>query len=360
MATAKREVVRSYKLKAEANSTKESTARYFHDRFVLHVNYWIGRLFFCPWINFSTKGMGKVSNLAKYRARGMVASLREQHGKTNVPYCPDLWAIGKVRKSKKSSFDYWLAVPNLWRQRGVVNIPLKSHKALNRSLRNGWNISEQCDFKWIGQNLFVHVYVTKQVPLAKVRSLNMGADVGVNKSVTTSDGYKGKSLKTAISKAKESQKERYRQRMKFNQVQKPKANYTKTRVKQILDREAKLFVARCQKSLSNAVVESRKSLQNLSSGRLSRWARCYFANRVETLCKESSVFFLEVSPWKSSKICSSCGKEGLREKEEFACQNSNCSEYLRKTDADLNASRELRNRGRIVVERHFSTTLMCA
>ena len=60
----------------------------------------------------------------------------------------------------------------------------------------------------------------------------------------------------------------------------------------------------------------------------------------------------------SSKTCSVCNKKGEREKEEFACHNSNCSEYLVKRDSDTNAAKVLKGRGRAVVEKHFSAAIM--
>lgn len=332
------------------------------------MNHWLGKLFFRPNEKHSTKGMGAAPNLAKYRARGIIRALRalaETGIKVNIPFNPNVSAIAKIEKSRSPAFDYWLVVPNLWEKCKVVRIPLKSHKALNKALKNNWKISQQCEFKWIKGELFVYVFVSKEVPIPKAKGDCLGADVGINKSVTTSDGHKGESLKDAMAKARESQRERFRQRMKFNQVQKLKRNYTKTRVKQILDREAKRFVSRCRKSMSNAVVENRKILNNLRTGKLNRWARCYFANRVEILCKESSVFFLEVNPFNSSKTCSSCRESGKRELEEFVCQNSSCSEYLKAVDSDFNAAKVLTSRGRTVVEKHFdkinfSTAIMGA
>ena len=342
------------------NPGKVEIARYTHNRFQLYLNYFLGRLFFNSNTHISTKGMGRVADYARCKARGMINSLNAL-GKTgvkvNIPFQPNVSAYATLEKSKNSSYDYWCVVCNLWEKSKVIRLPMKSHKALNKALKNHWQLSEHCEFKWINGEMFVFVFVNKEVDKATAKRECIGVDVGINKSVSFSDGYIGESLKDAMMKAKESQKERYRQRTKFNQIQRIRKNYTKTRVKQILDREAKELVARCKQSLSNAVVESRKVLSNLSSGRLNRWARCYFANRVQTLCKESSIFFLEVNPFNSSRVCHSCGNIGERDKEEFVCQTASCPEYLVKADADTNAAKVLRGRGHAVVEKYFSVAI---
>ena len=355
-----RKATRGYKLKAYGNKAKTDTALYTHNRFIHYLNYFLGRLFFNGNKHLSTKGMGRVANQAKHKARGMVSALLalQKEGKVNIPHQPNEWAYGKLEKSKGSTYDYWVRVSNLWGKTKVVRLPLKSHKALNKALKNHWELSEHCEFKLIKGELIVKVFVSKEVEIPSASAECIGADVGINKSVCFSDGYKGMGLREPIRKAKESQQERYRQRMKFRQVQKFKGSKTKSYIKQILDSEAKELVRRSKELGSNIVVESRKILQNLRCGRLNRWARCYFANRLEILCKEGSIFFLEVNPYQTSLRCHSCDKLGNREKEVFVCENSSCSEYLIEADADINAAKVLKNRGHAVVEKYFSTAII--
>ena len=355
-------VNRSYKLRLYGNEVKTDTMRYAHSRFLQWCQMWSGRLLFNGNKHISTQGLGAIAHKAQYKAKGIIRALKaaakETGNKTNIPELKNVGMPAKIETSKTPSFDYWVRVGNEWTTRGVVRLPAKAHKALNKALKEGWKLSSQCEVKPINGEWFALLFVSKEVEKATAQPKSMGADVGINKAVTTSDGYKGADLKPIIAKVKESVRERYRQRMKFNQFQTLKrGRKDKSIVKQVLDREAKLFMERLKESGANAVVESRKSIANLRSGRLAKWARCYFANRMETLCKENSVFFLEVNPWKSSLTCASCGEEGKREKEEFVCSNTNCFEYLIPMDADINAAEVLKNRGHLVVEKYFSSAL---
>jgi transposase len=335
-----------------ANVGKEDTARYLLNRFVTYVQHCVGILFFNGNKAFSTKNCGALFNQAQHKARSIIKALlaaqKETGEKINVPQVKKTSAPCKLEVSKSSSFDYWIVVSNQWTKAGVVRLPVKSTKVLNKALKNGWQFTSSCEIKEIKGKLYAMVFVQKEVEKATPEVECLGIDVGINKSVTRSDGHKGVSLGDKIKKFKDAQRERYRQRMKFGQKQTLKKN-NKTYIKQILDIEAKVAVRRSYETGCTLVVESRKIINNLRSGKLSLWARNYFANRCEVLCKEMGVFFLEVSPWKSSQTCSECREIGERNQEVFVCKNAKCSEYLREVDADLNASKELRNRGRQVL-----------
>lgn len=352
-------------MKLLGNATKLDTARYSWRGFTECARYWAGRLFFNGNKRISTRGMGAIADQAQHKTRGLIRALSEAAkatgNKTNVPDLKNTGAYAKLEESKSSSFDYWVRISSPWHTGKPIRIPANSHKALNKALKNGWKLSTHCEYKWERGVPVVYVFVSKEVPKATAKPDCIGADVGINKAATFSDGYKGENLSPVMDKVKESQRERYRQRMKFGQVQKLKqGRKDKSRIKQILDREAKELVGRSVRLGRNTVVESRKILANLRCGRLSRWARCYFASRMETLCKENSVFFLEVNPWNSSKECHNCGTVGEREKEVFVCTNSSCPEFLTEADADVNAARVLMGRGRTVVEKHFLPALMGA
>lgn len=355
---------RTYKLEICPNFGKLEATRYTYTAFLMWCEYWAGRLFFNTGKIPSTAGMGEISNRAQRKVWGVIKTLRATSdatgGKTNVPKTNNLGMFAKIDGAKNGSFDYWIKVRNLWASGKPIKIPAKSHKALNKALKNGWKLSENCEVKQFRGRWEVLVFASKEAEKAQATTACIGADVGINKAATFSNGYKGTDLRPVIKRAKESQQERHRQRMKFGQIQKLKGNKNKSVVKQILDREANELVRSSKQLGCNIVVESRKILANLRCGRLNRWARCYFANRLEVLCKESSIFFLEVNPWNSSKTCSHCREIGKRDGEEFVCQNSSCPEYLMKADADINAAKVLKDRGRTVLEKYFSKTISSA
>jgi transposase len=344
-------VTRAYHLPCYPNRDKLDTARYLFDRFNLYVQHCVGRQYFESAIK-STSGAGKLFNQANNKARNIVrkhkASIKATGNKSNVPSCRKEKPPVRFELSKGSSYDYIVKVSNQFEPRKIVKIPANSTKVLNKALKNNWKLTNFGEIFFRKDKMFLTVFVQKEVDIAEPNVNCIGVDVGINKSVVTSEGHFGKSLNSVIKKFKDSQRERYRQRTKFNQKQTLRKN-SKTQLKQILDREAKLVVGRSKNTQSSLVVESRKTLNNLRSGKLSLWARNYMANRCEILCNEEGVFFLEVNPWNSSKTCSCCREIGERVKEVFVCKNTNCSEYLREVDADLNASKELRNRGRSVI-----------
>lgn len=344
-------VVRAYKLIAMGNKSKIDTSVYLINRYSMYTQYCVGILFFNGNKTFSTKGCGLLFNQAQHKARTIISALKAMHIKTghkiNVPLLKNIGVPCKLEKAKKTSFDYFVSVPNQW-SKTKIRLPVKSTKPLNKALKNGWQFTPSCEIKNIKGKIYVIAFVEKEVDRAIPSADCIGVDVGINKSIVSSDGHYGQPLKDKIDKFKESQKERYRQRSKFGQIQKLRKN-RKTYIKQILDIEAKEAVRRSCQSGCSIVVESRKAINYLRSGRISLWARNYFANRCEVLCKEQSVFFLEVNPWMSSQTCSNCRERGERLKEEFVCKNSSCSEYLKKVDADFNASKELMNRGRQVI-----------
>jgi transposase len=186
-------------------------------------------------------------------------------------------------------------------------------------------------------NLYIIIFVQKVVKRAEKNKNCIGVDVGIRNGIARSDGYLGEEVSQVIKSQKLKQSAR--------QKQGHKSKINKTTVKQILDKEAKKTVARCSESKLSLAVESRKVLNNLRSGKLQGWARNYFANRCEILCKENSVFFVEVNPYKTSQLCGHCGSEGVRDGKQF-----NCLSCQKTFDADLNASINIAKKGRQVIE----------
>jgi transposase len=335
-------VTRSYKLQIIANKAKIDTAKYLINRFNLYVVQFLGNMFYYN-TKQSTKGLGKLANDAQHCAIGKAKAIRESARitgcKVNIPLITNEGVPVKLEKSKKTKFDYIVKVPNYWIKNRTLSLMVKSHKKLNKSLKDGWERTSFCEVN-IDKNgkLYLLVFVQKQVPRASMKNKDcLGIDVGITNGIARSDGYLGSGLSEVIKKQKSKQAERSRQ--------KHKSRVNKTTIKQILDKEAKETVARCSESKLSLAVESRRVLNNLRSRKLHGWARTYFANRCEILCKENSVFFVEVNPYKTSQLCGHCGSEGIRNGKEFKCPS--CQKTF---DADLNASINIANKGRQAIE----------
>ena len=336
------QVTRSYKLEIIANRDKTETAKYLINRFNLYVVQFLGNLYYYN-KSESTEGLGELANQAQHTAKGKVKAIKESAkatgNKVNLPMVTHEGVPVKVEINHKTSFDYVVKVPNHWKKNCKLYLMVKSHKKLNQSLKEGW---ERTSFGELKQDkngkIYLIVCVQKTVPRASVGNKDcIGVDVGINNAISRSDGYQAQEISSVLKEQKRKQAERQKQGIK--------SRVNKTTLKQILDKEAKNTVARCSDSKLSLAVESRKILNNLRNGKLQGWARNYFANRCEVLCKENSVFFVEVNPAYTSVTCNGCGERGLRDGKKFECPS--CKKTF---DADLNASINIAKKGRQAIE----------
>lgn len=336
------QVTRSYKLSISANRDKTETAKYLIDRFNLYVVQFLGNQYYYNYSE-STKGLGELANQAQHVAKGKAKALREAvkatGNKVNLPTKTHEGVPVKVELSYNTSFDYIVKVPNHWVRNYKLDLMVKSHKAFNKALKEGW---ERTSFGELKQDkkgkLYLIVCVQKVVPRASIGIKEcIGVDVGLSNAISCSDGVQAQKISSVLKEQRRKQAERQKQGIK--------SKVNKTSLKQILDKEAKSTVARCSVNKLSLAVESRKVLNNLRSGKLQGWARNYFANRCEVLCKENSVFFVEVNPAYTSKTCSVCLTLGDRNDKVFTCLS--CQKTF---DADLNASINIASRGRQAIE----------
>jgi hypothetical protein len=312
-------LTRSYDLKLFGNTGKIESAKYSSHWFRFFTQHFVNKLYFNKHVKqYSTKGWGTLVNQAQKKAFGVIraesATTKATGNKSSPPILHQKICPAVIQPSKDSSFDYWVMFHGVDKR---VSLPTKSIKKLNRSFKDGWILSQHCEIFDRKGYLYVRVFVSKEVEKATETKELLGCDVGINKSVTRSDKYKGKSLKETIKKNKKSQAERQRQKHKSKKI--------KSEIKQILDLEALRAVRRSKALNVGLAVENPKVLANLRIGRLVRWARCYFARRCETLCKEESVWVKFVNPAYTSITCLSCRTTDRqsRESERFVCKHCN-------------------------------------
>jgi len=338
--------IRSYKLKLYGNSVKTDTARYTIKRFNDYVNMFMGRAYYRQPI--STKGMGAIANQAAYRAMDIVRkqfkSAKITGNKTNIPYIVNVGCRAKMQESKDSKFDYWVSIMNQWGGDRVL-LPARSHKALNKALRQGWQFTSLCECKIINGNLYAIIFVKKDAPKVKHHKNIIGCDVGMKHSVVTSDGYLGHGLSKVIRVQKNRLAERRRQGHKVS-------NKTKTCIRRILDREAKFVIRRSLASKAGLAVESPKRIAGLGRGKLQGWAVSYFANRLTILGQESGVMVIEVSPYQTSITCPKCGnvdKRNRATRDIFKCVSCNHIDH-----ADRNAALNVAMKGILNIKKDKS------
>lgn len=294
---------RSYKLRCYPTLSKSEISRYTIDRFNSYLNESIkvlgkngGRL-------ESTTGKGQLYNKAQHKAKGVLVaaqkSARALKVKLHTPKVEALFTRAKIIPSKNSSFDYWIGVENQFAKTSI-KIPAKSHKALNKALKDGWRMSQWCDLHYNKEKkeFYALVFTEKQVPAAVPTKRFLGFDVGLNHAYVSSDGFKSPGLKRL--------RRRMNQRIADKQQRKIKSIKTKTNLKQRLDRHAHELVNRVRGSEIGLAFEHPVIIGRLSSRRLQGWAGAYLASRVVVLAKELSIYTESVDPRYTSQQCPKC------------------------------------------------------
>ena len=320
-----------YTLQILPNFHKMEDIRYSASRYKLFLQHFTTQLYYFDKKFFSTKGMSKLANRAQKQARGIVKGEREVTKSTgHKSSCPQIHfdsCSAIIHKAKNTSFDYWITIVSQWQNK--VKIPAKSHRKLNESLRENWKLSKHCEvFKTKNNKWYVRVFVTKEKSKYVIQNKSLGIDVGIKHASSRSDRYLGINLFSIIKKEK--QKQASRQRNKHLK------KTFKSKIKQLLDVEVNRAVRRSKTLSCNLVIEHPKALANLKMGKLNRWARSYFGNRLQIRAKEEGVFVQWINPRNTSITCSNCGKIDRRSRakqDTFGCIS--CGNTL---NADYNAA----------------------
>ena len=337
-----KKLTRSYNISIYPNYQKLEDIRYSVDRFKLYTNHFLVQLYHRPHLKFlSTQNMGTLANQAQKQAidllrgeRGLSKTLEK---KVSLPIQKFDMTPATIGCNKNSSFDYWVTLLSQWKNK--VQVPAKSYSLINKKLKEGWELSKHCEvYKNSKGKWRCKIFVTKEVEIPKPNKNNLGIDVGIAHSSSRSDGYLGPNLKKVIKKEKNKQAERQRQKH-------PKKS-TKTVVKQILDRDVNLAIRRSKKLNSNIVVENPKTLANLKvKGYLNKWARSYFANRLNQRAIEEGVFVVWINPAYTSISCSRCGKiDKLSRVNQSLFKCTECGNTL---NADYNAALNIALKGQV-------------
>lgn len=291
--------IRSYVLSLHPNAGKAEAARY--------AIWWQSRLCLdyvrdlyaeAPNSPRSTAGLGELPERGLKRARDVLRAGRAAERATGEVFtCPrtvPVLADAKLRPSKSPHFSYWVKVPlGPW-------IPARGHRGLSRALRDGGKLSACAEIR-LGRRggLVVRVVVEHPRRTAVSNRDAIGADVGVNHGVTTSDGRCSPSLRPIMDRARSRNAERQRQGYR--------SKASRTALKQALDREARRLVTLAERGQKSIAIERLKTLGNLKpSGSIGGWARCHFGDRVRQIAEIVGVAVHEVSPAYTSQCCPRC------------------------------------------------------
>lgn len=389
------EVLRSYKMLINGTYSKTEIARYTYNRFNIYYQRGLGHYFFKK-KDPSTAGMGQLANQAFYKAKGNINALKAAEkatgNKINVPFqaIPRMPAL--IEKSKTRKFDYWIKVSNQWTKASTVRLPANSHKKINEALRNGFELSKNCELKIINGNMYALVFLKKRIykELPKARQLSgheqfVGVDVGVANSATvvSSKGkvfFSGDSLSKAIKKSKKHLRNKNRNRGKIrNKIRQDLhkergfckisarisekefaeiPNYTskeKTYIKQRLNKNAKQIINRvCERRAEFLIVEDPSVISNISRRSLTHWAGAYLAHRLAILGLEKGVRVLAVHPAYTSITCPNCGYKDRTNRETQA--KFSCVKCSHERHADENAARNIARKGALIARKSTKTS----
>lgn len=311
---------------------------YAHKKYTRH---WINQLYSLPDnSSISTAGMGHLANRAQHKARGILRAHRESviatGNKSSKPVINNTGCPATIQKNKTSSFDYWVGVSNLFKKGKKVYVPIKSHKRLNKWLRDGYTLAPTAELhKDKFGKFYILAFVQKTIEKATPKLKTIGVDVGINHAVARSDGYLGRSCRPFLKLHRARNAERRRQNHKS------KSN--KTFLKQMLDVEVKRAVRVAQLSGLSLAFEDPKVLANIKCrGNTSLWAKSYFANRAQIVAQELGVFTVKVFPANTSRTCAKCKHCDGQSRVDLVFS---CTACHNRTHADINAARVIAYKG---------------
>ena len=278
---------------------------------------------------------------AQKAARRAVLDLQRQraalrNAKRLCPYPPplpylraELIGCAEVRISKTVEFDYWIHVEGTGHG-NQLNIPAKSHAALNRALAlPGANLGVGAEIFRRDGEWYARVYV--HVPPAEVAPVKsfIGVDVGVRAAVTRSDGKQSRGLRRTLNKTQNVLAARQRAR-----TERRKSGLS-TQCQRLAGEARRLVTFARERGLGIA-------LEN--PDRLIRWkqhAARYFAKRVSLLASMVGLPVVFVNPAWTSRTCSRCGSR-MSDRQRTAFHCFSCGHTA---NADVNASRVIASRG---------------
>lgn len=324
---------RSYKLQILPNFHKQEEIRYNAQIYQKYTQHFLTQLYFSDKKRLSSVGMGQLADRAQKQAGDILSAhrtaIKATGMKSNIPQIKQLATPAVLRLSNGTTYDYWITLTSQWKNK--IRIPAKSHKCLNKALKDDWKLSTHCEIVCENGKWFCRVFVTRPKPKASPKVKSIGIDVGLRHGVARSDNYLGQNLSKLIKKELNKQKDRQRNKVK----KKP----FKSKIKQVLDREVNRVIGRSKTLSTNISIENPKTIANLRARGLSNWARCYFANRLQVRASEEGIWVNEVWPAYTSQTCSVC--KTIDSKSRVNRSAFRCTSCKSEFHADINAARNI-------------------
>ena len=231
----------------------------------------------------------------------------------------------KVNMKNDTSFDIWMELRSLGNKM-KIDLPLKKSNHFVLWEKQG----EMLKGVRLSNSKATFMFEIPDVP-KKDNGNTLGLDIGEITVVTTSDGQASKKdiHGWTLNRITEKLARQKKDSGAFGKTQRHRTNYINWTINQL--------------DLSNTKELKIEDITKLrykrrSSRRLSHWTYTEIFGKLERLCEETGVQLLKVSPTYTSQRCSKCGwvRKANRKGKLFSCNRCGY-----RTDADLNASRNL-------------------
>lgn len=239
--------------------------------------------------------------------------------------------IGTLNLTKGKEFDGWLILTSIG-NKIRIDIPIKLHKHFYKLQAKG----KLLNYFIITDKTIQICFEIKTVP-KKLEGNLIGIDSGINALASTSNGQQfGKDIKKYIDRER-----RCKQGSKgYKRAIRAKKQYINEVARDVVNSETRLVVVEKLKNLSNKTKVKRSLTKNMRRV-IGSWTYAYWLGMIERRCEENCVSFRTVSPYNTSRQCSSCGYTDKmnRNGEIFKCLNCNHTD-----NADLNAAKNILSR----------------
>lgn len=211
-----------------------------------------------------------------------------------------------------------------------IKVPLKYHKHSLVLLKDDFSLRKNIQIKKVNGSYYISLIWFKNVS-PRTEGSSLGIDLGYNKLITTSNGETvGSELKqiyNKISNKKQGSKS-------FKRSLSERDNLINYYVNQIDLTELKTIII---EDLINV-----KTGKKYFNNKIQRWSYIKTVDKINRTCEVNGIGMVKVSPSYTSQTCSCCGHidKNSRKNENFLCVSCGYE-----SDADINASMNILNRG---------------
>jgi len=233
----------------------------------------------------------------------------------------------------KNSFDCWFKLQSFTTKSKIIKVPSKKYNYFNNKIKQGFSIKSSGSLYKQGNNFYIKILLEKETPKIKNEGKQIGLDLGINKLISTSEGYTGggkiKELLNQLDNKEYASKSYKRKTIQIK-------NYIKEELNKLDLKNISLIVLENLKNISKNTKKEKRVNKKVRKY-LSRWNYRLFSESLKQKCEENGVYLTFVDPAYTSQTCSHCGNvdKANRVGEKYSCQ---CGYSA---DADINGAKNI-------------------